>query len=626
MIRCSRPMSWALASTWPSGGRRSTNARAVGAGDAVRQVGVAAGDQVEAERRRGAGDVLGEPGRDPFAVSMPATSLIGDHRPTVPRPPSEHPTASRRSPGARPTRSRAIGIVARMATSMSPMPLPDRGRRAVEDGARRRRPVGAVVRSVPHARPDHREGHRRTDGEVVLVKVNVDENPGISQAFQVQSIPAVYALKDGQVVDGFVGAYPEHVVQQFVDGLLPTEERDRGRRAARRGRRGQPARRPSSSSRATRTPSSPSASCSSSGATATRRWPCSSASPRPTAPARSPPRPASARAPDDDYDATLTGLLDQVKADDEARQQFVDILELMGPDDPRTADYRASSPPSCTDDPCPVAVADSRHPPLPSRADGAPMRGGRRRMSMAIPFDPAPIELRRPADATTGRPLARPRSAVDRLVRPRPPDRRRRHGRRRRGRRVVAAADAGTADRGRPAAPPRRPPPATTGAVRDADRRGGHRRRDDDRAPTVLVVHVAGAVASPGVYELPAGARVDAALEAAGGAAADAEPARSTSPHRWPTAPGLRPGRRRGGRRRAAGAVARAVPTTTRPVRSTSTGRRRAELDALPGHRPGHGPGDRRPPRRARAVRLGRRPRGGPRHRPGQARRHPRPW
>ena len=38
------------------------------------------------------------------------------------------------------------------------------------------------------------------------MKVNVDENPAISQAFRVQSIPAVYALKDGQVVDGFVGA------------------------------------------------------------------------------------------------------------------------------------------------------------------------------------------------------------------------------------------------------------------------------------------------------------------------------------------------------------------------------------------------------------------------------------
>ena len=55
--------------------------------------------------------------------------------------------------------------------------------------------------------------------------------------------------------------------------------------------------------------------------------------------------PGSASQPDDDYDATLTGLLDRVKADDEARQQFVDILELMGPDDPRTADYRRASPP-----------------------------------------------------------------------------------------------------------------------------------------------------------------------------------------------------------------------------------------------------------------------------------------
>ena len=63
-----------------------------------------------------------------------------------------------------------------------------------------------------------------TDGEVVLVKVNVDENPQISQAFQVQSIPAVYALKDGQVVDGFVGAYPEHVVEQFIASLRPSDE------------------------------------------------------------------------------------------------------------------------------------------------------------------------------------------------------------------------------------------------------------------------------------------------------------------------------------------------------------------------------------------------------------------
>jgi putative thioredoxin len=45
-------------------------------------------------------------------------------------------------------------------------------------------------------------------------------------------------------------------------------------------------------------------------------------------------------APDDDHDSTLNALLDTVKADEEARQQFLDILELMGPDDPRTPAYR----------------------------------------------------------------------------------------------------------------------------------------------------------------------------------------------------------------------------------------------------------------------------------------------
>ena len=49
-----------------------------------------------------------------------------------------------------------------------------------------------------------------TDGKVEMVKVNIDENPAISQAFGVQSIPLVVALKDGQPVDGFLGAQPEH--------------------------------------------------------------------------------------------------------------------------------------------------------------------------------------------------------------------------------------------------------------------------------------------------------------------------------------------------------------------------------------------------------------------------------
>src|SRR3954453_17561762 len=63
-----------------------------------------------------------------------------------------------------------------------------------------------------------------TDGKVALVKVNVDENPQISQAFGVQSIPLVVAVKDGQPVDGFLGAHPEPTVRQFVERLLPTAE------------------------------------------------------------------------------------------------------------------------------------------------------------------------------------------------------------------------------------------------------------------------------------------------------------------------------------------------------------------------------------------------------------------
>src|SRR5205085_10936294 len=62
-----------------------------------------------------------------------------------------------------------------------------------------------------------------TEGQVDLVKVNVDENPRVSSTFQVQSIPAVYAIKDGKVVDGFIGALPEKGVAEFVSRLAPGE-------------------------------------------------------------------------------------------------------------------------------------------------------------------------------------------------------------------------------------------------------------------------------------------------------------------------------------------------------------------------------------------------------------------
>jgi putative thioredoxin len=56
-----------------------------------------------------------------------------------------------------------------------------------------------------------------------LVKVNVDEAPGVAQRFRVQSIPAVKAFRDGQVVAEFVGAVPEAHLRQFLTRVLPTD-------------------------------------------------------------------------------------------------------------------------------------------------------------------------------------------------------------------------------------------------------------------------------------------------------------------------------------------------------------------------------------------------------------------
>jgi putative thioredoxin len=60
---------------------------------------------------------------------------------------------------------------------------------------------------------------RDARGAVRLVKINIDENPELAQQMRIQSIPAVYAFKDGRPVDGFVGALPESQVKQFVGRL-----------------------------------------------------------------------------------------------------------------------------------------------------------------------------------------------------------------------------------------------------------------------------------------------------------------------------------------------------------------------------------------------------------------------
>lgn len=57
------------------------------------------------------------------------------------------------------------------------------------------------------------------NGTVKLVKVNVDENQEIARQLRIQSIPTVYAFKNGQPVDGFMGAIPDSQVKTFVEGL-----------------------------------------------------------------------------------------------------------------------------------------------------------------------------------------------------------------------------------------------------------------------------------------------------------------------------------------------------------------------------------------------------------------------
>ncbi len=57
-------------------------------------------------------------------------------------------------------------------------------------------------------------------GKVRMVKVNIDENPEIAQQLRIQSIPTVYAFKNGQPVDGFMGAIPESQIKTFVQGLI----------------------------------------------------------------------------------------------------------------------------------------------------------------------------------------------------------------------------------------------------------------------------------------------------------------------------------------------------------------------------------------------------------------------
>ncbi len=178
-----------------------------------------------------------------------------------------------------------------------------------------------------------------TKGQVILAKVDVDKCPQIAQAFQAQSIPAVYAMKDGKILDGFVGAQPEHVVSEFVKRLLPEVVAVDVRALLAKGDE-------ASLRKAFEAEPANEAAVIALAELLVSRKDCAAALEiLKTIPQSDRVRVAVAAAraafvPVDDYDGVLTQLLERVKSDEEAKKSYLDLLEKMGPNDPRTTDYR----------------------------------------------------------------------------------------------------------------------------------------------------------------------------------------------------------------------------------------------------------------------------------------------
>ena len=183
-----------------------------------------------------------------------------------------------------------------------------------------------------------------TEGKVVLAKVNVDENPQVSAAFRVQGIPAVYAVAGGKVVDGFIGAQGEAAVREFVNRLVPSESEEETQKLVAAGDED------SLRQVLEHQPDHAGAIVALAELLAARRddgdveealallerIPETAETRRVAALVRT----GGDEASTDEITSELDALLDQVKADADARQRYVDLLEVLGSDDPRTADYR----------------------------------------------------------------------------------------------------------------------------------------------------------------------------------------------------------------------------------------------------------------------------------------------
>ncbi|MEA2843077.1 MAG: putative thioredoxin [Actinomycetota bacterium] len=178
-----------------------------------------------------------------------------------------------------------------------------------------------------------------TGGKVELAKIDVDASPRISATFQVKSIPAVFALKDGRIVDSFVGALPEPSVVSFIKRLAVVESAADKLVAAGDEK--------SFLAALELEPDHPGAVVglaevmvgrgeTEEALALLKRVPDTPEVRRVSALAR-----LKASGEDElDVEARMESLLEKVKDDVTARREYVDLLDMLGPDDPRTPAYR----------------------------------------------------------------------------------------------------------------------------------------------------------------------------------------------------------------------------------------------------------------------------------------------
>ncbi len=183
-----------------------------------------------------------------------------------------------------------------------------------------------------------------SEGRVVLVKVDTDANPQTAAAFSVQSIPAVYAVVDRKVVNGFIGARGEREVREFVDSLAPSPEQQEvdsllasgDEESLRRALEIVPGDEAVVVALATLLADGGSFD---EALGLLERVPVTAATRQVAARARLA-RAGGLPDGDDAIVSRLGELLEVVKDDTAARTEFLDLLEVIGPDDPRSAEWR----------------------------------------------------------------------------------------------------------------------------------------------------------------------------------------------------------------------------------------------------------------------------------------------